>query len=90
MIPLPKFADGDRLVQNPDEPCDSFAPIKGTFARICLNCGNPIRTHHKYTSIGDKQWVHKCCEHPESPSKWHYEKYSSHRVGSHTPTTPEN
>ena len=23
------------------------------------------------------QWVHKCCEHPESPSKWHHRKYSA-------------
>jgi len=78
MAPLPKFIDGSngkRKVINPDDKCDMFKPIKGTYARICLNCGEPIRAHHKYTEIGDKKWIHKYCAHPESPSKWHYETY---------------
>jgi hypothetical protein len=64
-----------KTVENPQDECPAFKAKKGTFARICLNCGEPIRTHHKYTSVGEKQWVHKFCEHPESPSRFHYEKY---------------
>lgn len=80
-VPLFVTTDTPRLVSHPSERCDAHRAAKGTFVRICLNCGNPVRTHHKYTKIGQDQWIHKCCEHPTSWSKYHYEKHHSHRVG---------
>jgi len=83
--PIPLFVPTGtpRVVANPQDRCDAHKTAKGTFVRICLNCGNPIRTHHKYSKIGRDQWIHKCCEHPNSCSKFHYEKYATHRVGKH-------
>ena len=83
-IPLPIFMkidahvlEGGRQLTETikSKKCDAFKPIKGTYKRICLNCGKPIRSAHKFTEIYPKQWIHKYCDHPESPSKYHYEKY---------------
>ena len=76
--PVPLFVPTDvsRVVTNPQERCDAHKAAKGTFKRICLNCGNPIRTHHKYSNLGQDQWIHKYCDHPDSPSKYHYETYA--------------
>lgn len=75
--PVPLFVpvSTPRVVSVSTERCDAHRPQKGTFVRVCLNCGNPIRTHHKYSQINRDQWIHKYCDHPTSPSKYHYEKY---------------
>ena len=62
----------ERTVTEPDRRCDAHKVAKGTFARICLNCGSPIRTHHKYTQLGQDQWIHKCCKYPDSYSEYHH------------------
>jgi hypothetical protein len=83
-IPLPKFikisaqfTEGHRSLTGSEIPasCDTFKPKKGTYTRICLNCNKPIMSGHKYTEIYSKRWIHKCCAHPDWPSKYHYEKY---------------
>lgn len=81
LIPHPKWLGGPPTVEvtNPQDKCETFKPSKGTFARICLNCGKPVRTHHKYTKLGENQWIHKFCDHPESQSRFHYEKYHKSR-----------
>ena len=78
-VPLWVPVEEKRIVANPVDRCDAHKPTKGTFVRICLNCGHPVRTHHKYTKVGQDQWIHKCCEHPGSYSKYHYEKYEVRR-----------
>lgn len=72
-VPLWVPVDAKRVVSEPERRCDAHKVAKGTFARICLNCGHPIRTHHKYTQLGQDQWIHKCCEYPDSYSKYHRE-----------------
>lgn len=76
-VPLWVPIEAKRTVPDPSLRCDAHRVAKGTFARICLNCGHPIRTHHKYSNLGQDQWIHKFCEHPDSPSKYHYEKYGA-------------
>jgi hypothetical protein len=70
-VPLWVGLDLSRVVDNPEPRCDAHKTAKGSFARICLNCGHPIRVHHKYTNLNPDQWIHKCCEFPESYSKYH-------------------
>ena len=71
-VPLWVPTELRRRVDNPERRCDAHVVAEGTFARICLNCGSPIRTHHKYTKLGQDQWIHKCCEFPESYSAYHH------------------
>jgi hypothetical protein len=74
-VPLWVHIEAKRIVPDVSKRCDAHKVKKGTFARICLNCGHPIRTHHKYSNLGQDQWIHKYCDHPESWSKYHHEKY---------------
>jgi len=74
-VPVWVPTDAKRTVASPNDRCDAHKATKGTFVRICLNCGNPVRTHHKYSRLGQDQWIHKCCEFPDSYSKYHHEKY---------------
>lgn len=76
-VPLWVPVEVTRTVSHPEARCDAHKPKKGTFVRICLNCGNPVRTHHKYTQIGQDQWIHKCCEFPDSYSKYHHDKIAA-------------
>lgn len=75
-LPMPAWIIIDnRMVGFPSETCAAHEAAKGLPVRICLNCGEPVATHHKYTEIYAGQWIHKFCEHPESPSRYHYEQF---------------
>lgn len=46
----------------------TFGPVVKKAVRICEECGNKIRPHHKYTRWGNKpnvHYKHRDCNHPD-------------------------
>lgn len=64
-----------RIPINHELKCKAHEPKTGVPKRVCLNCDKPILNEHKSMKLGQSQWIHKCCDHPDWTSNYHYNKF---------------